>query len=256
MQNLKARLILVSAISFCIAHPAHAQDSAFGNLAADFAMADMMEANLKAQMGVDSEEEVQPSKTQKQQKTQRVAPAPANTGPLIYRPSLMLRESNVDRLITNYSRTEPDAAGVVRELTADLDLIAVIGDSIKPSGARFDNVADAYAVWWITAWNAAAGRNPELPSAQTVQAVSKQAGAALLAIPGYSKLKDAEKQNMAEALLFQMFMISSIAPLAEKYPSKHPRFRKNLIAEGLAMGLDFKRLELTSTGFVSTQIDK
>lgn len=79
-----------------------------------------------------------------------------------------------------------------------MDVVGEVGKAMRGYGLSPDNVADAYAVWWISAWSAANGVETTDDPA-IYQAVKMQARAAFAATPDFAKLPDADRQQFAEA---------------------------------------------------------
>ncbi len=179
----------------------------------------------------------------------RPAPDPAV---LRYTPSKARRIANLARFVSKVRATDPAGAADLERLFADGDIVEKIGSTLAPHGLRVDNLADAYAVYWINAWQAGHGINAESPRS-TNAAVRVQAAQALGATVDVMRATDATKQELAESLLLQAALIDVAVTQAGG-----DRARLRAIADATAqgarkMGFDPQAVELTEAGFVSSQ---
>lgn len=166
-----------------------------------------------------------------------------------YTPSAERRRDNLARFVAKTRAKDPVGAARLQALAASSDIIGAMGKQLAPFGLRTDDVADAYAAWWISAWLASRGRT-DLPTRDQIAAVKAQAAQALGSTPAFAGASDATKQEIAEAHLIQ-------AALIESYMEKGRGDQKRLrgIAEAVRQGarrsgLDLDSMELTSNGFV------
>jgi len=92
------------------------------------------------------------------------------------KPSLDRRRANFARFIAKAHAQDPQgAASLEKELGAS-DLIARAEPELAQYGLRIDNVADAYAIWWLNAWLAVRQRT-DTPPARQITAVRQGARA-------------------------------------------------------------------------------
>ena len=180
---------------------------------------------------------------------QPAAPTAANPAALRYAPSTARRRSNLNGMIANMRRADPAGAAELQRIFATEDFIELAGRGLAPYGLRTDNVADAYAAWWVNAWLAWAGDASDTRPAQA-RAVSDQAGRALLATPAFVNATDAEKQALAESLIVQAALIGGATERLKTDPSQKAQLRAAMTQAGRSMGLDFSAMRLTPTGFV------
>ncbi len=121
--------------------------------------------------------------------------------------------------------------------------------AIAAQGLDANNVADVYAVWWISAYDAANGHTGTRPRA-IYQAVRDQAAHAVLATPQLAGADDALKQEMAEALLAHTIAIDVTVEHAKNDPQQL-RAIGNAVRQGAqAMGINLADMTLTDQGFV------
>jgi hypothetical protein len=168
---------------------------------------------------------------------------------LTFRPSEALRRSNLKQFAEKTREVDPTGADQMEQMFASTDIIGAIGKAMVPYGLQTNNVADAYAVYWTNAWLGARGRNEDLSKAQMI-AVRNQSASALLVIPSFVSATDAQKQEMAEAMLIQAAMISAYVDNAKTDPSFMTKVKSAIVQGAKSMGLDLYKMTLTDKGFV------
>ncbi|WP_448665072.1 DUF6683 family protein [Sphingomonas sp. CJ20] len=179
-------------------------------------------------------------------------PSPAPAALLRYTPSKARRDANLAGFLSQTRARDPAGARGLQELFAQGDVIARMTPLIGGYGLRIDNVADAYALWWISVWAAAHGRTDTFDKA-TYQAVRAQAAAALSATPEIKAADDAAKQQLAEALLIQSALLDGATEQAKGDPARLARVAKAAAQGGRGMGLDLMGMTLTPSGFVAAR---
>ena len=168
---------------------------------------------------------------------------------LRYTPSKARRAANLARFVSKTRAADPAGAADLERMFAGGDVIEKIGGALAPYGMRVDNLADAYTVYWVNAWQATRGTNAETSRA-TNAAVRAQAVHALGATPEVVRASDATKQELAESLLIQAALIDAAVTQARGNPERL-RAIGNAVAKGArTMGLDLQAVELTEAGFV------
>lgn len=167
---------------------------------------------------------------------------------LAFKPLLAQRKKNLANFVAKSRAQSPEGGDQLEAMFASTDIIAELGKALVPYGLRTDNMADAYTVYWISAWLAANGRIEDNSRAQ-VQAIKRQAASALLAVPAISKASSAEKQEFAEAMLVQAAMIDSSMQQAKGNPTQLTAIAKAVRQGAKASGLDLDAMELTEDGF-------
>lgn len=159
------------------------------------------------------------------------------------------RKQNLAKFVEKSRQSDPSGADQMAQLFASTDIIGAIGQGIAPFGLRVDNVADAYAVYWTNAWLGSRGRNETLTK-QQISAVRNQAANALLATNEFTSATDAEKQEMAEAMLVQAALIEASVDNAKSDPALMTKVKAAIAQGANAMGLDLYTMTLTPNGFV------
>lgn len=133
---------------------------------------------------------------------------------------------------------------------ASTDILGQMGEALAPYGLRTDNVADAYAVYWISAWEASRGIVGSTETRVRVQAVKAQAAQAITQAPVFATATDAQKQEFADGLLVQAALISAHAEAAASDPAQMRAVSAAVRTGAKRFGLDLDTMELTPTGFV------
>jgi len=177
-------------------------------------------------------------------------PAAVAVSSLRFTPSAERRRANLASFVEQTRKQDPAGALQLRSLFASTDIIAEIHKAMAPKGLRTDNLADAYAVWWLQCWSAVHADFSD-PDRATVQAVKAQATRALLAGGKAAAASDALKQQFAETLLVQALMLEASLRQARGDPAQLKALASAANEGAKAMGLDMTSMKLTSAGFVA-----
>jgi hypothetical protein len=165
-----------------------------------------------------------------------------------YAASAERRRTNFTAIINQYRRTAPGAAAQLDTLIASQDVGALLQKGFDPLGLRTDNVADVYAVWWVSHWLATRGKQ-DTPTRAQMAAVKRQAERALGATASFSALGDAKRQEMADSLLFQTMLVDTLMDAGKANPQALNAAAMMARTNAGSAGLDLARIELTPTGF-------
>ena len=168
---------------------------------------------------------------------------------LRYTPSQARRAANLAEFVSKTGTVNPAGARDLQRLFASGDIIERIGQSIAPSGLRVDDLADAYTVWWIAAWEATRGGGETSSRLQTA-AVRAQAAQALSAAPTILRASEADKQQLAESLLINAMMLETAVAQAKGDPGRLATVAGAASQGARRMGLDLSAMALTESGFV------
>lgn len=174
-----------------------------------------------------------------------------NPALLRFTPNLATRQRNLAGFVSKTRAQSPENAAQMEQLFASTDVFAAFAQGLAPQGLRIDNVADCYAAYWITAWEAAHGITGSTTSRAQAQAVKAQVSRALLSTPDFTKSRPAQKQELAEALLIQTALISAAAEAAANDPAQTDAVGTAVRQGAKAMGLDLDAMTLGEAGFVS-----
>lgn len=175
--------------------------------------------------------------------------APATpTGRMTYTPSPTRRRENMTAFAAQLRSADPDAAAEFERMAGSQDLIAAMTPGLAKAGLSPNNVADAYAAWWVISWNTSRSINADPPPA-TMRAVSGQVAAVLTNNPDFARASDAERQTMAEGLLLQGALIESTRDQIRD-PAQIEQLKHNVRTGARKAGIDLDAVRLTPEGFV------
>lgn len=229
---------LTIASAFALASPAAAQDGVdWGGLMSGIAH------------GTAMDEAAQESVSVNRRGGTRVAPAPVPAVRLTYKPSIERRRANFAQFVAKTRKKDPEGAALLEKELASSDVIGKMGRELAGYGMRVDNVADAYAAWWLNAWLASRQRT-DTPPARQIAAVRAQAARAMASLPEMARASDAVKQEMAEANLVQAALIGAYLEHAKNDPALLRRIAAAVRQGARASGLNLSGMELTDDGFV------
>jgi hypothetical protein len=179
----------------------------------------------------------------------RPTPAQQNTS-TAFTPSLTRRRANLANFVAKTRRSDPGGATKMEQFFASTDPIEAMSVAVAPYGLRVDNVADAYAIYWVQAWQAAHGDTSD-PTRPLFQAIKQQSAAALGATPSFAASTDTSKQAFAEALMVQALLISAMVDSSKDDPAMMRQIGTAVRAGAKASGLDLDAMTLTPAGFVA-----
>jgi hypothetical protein len=168
----------------------------------------------------------------------------------VFRPSSARRQINLANFVAKSRRVDPIGAAKMQALFASTNIIGMIDQKMQQTyGMRANNVADAYAVWWVSAWMGSKGRSDDATPGQMAM-VKRQASNALASTPEFASATDAGKQELAEALLVQAALIGDTIDTYASDPAMLAKTRAAIAKGASGMGLDLSKMTLTDQGFV------
>lgn len=182
-------------------------------------------------------------------------PIRADVASLRYTPSRPRRSANLAAFVQRTRAVDPQGAADLQKVFAEGDFIERIDALVAPHGLRIDNVADAYALWWLTAWHAARGNN-DTPPPEVLSAVQAQAARAVLATGEIASASDAKKQELAEALWVQSMLIDIAVEQSKQDPARLRAIGAAVRQGAKGMGLNLDAIDLTSRGFVPAGVSR
>jgi hypothetical protein len=172
---------------------------------------------------------------------------------LTYVSSAARTRMNLSNFVAKNRMSDPEGAAKMEEMFASVDIIAEIGKNIAPYGLKTNNVADAYAVYWINAWEASRGIVGSTETRERAQAVRTQASNAMAAVPALATATDAQKQEYAEAMFIQAAMIAAHVEVAAGDDAQLAAVAAAVAQGAKAMGLGLDTMDLTPNGFVRAE---
>jgi hypothetical protein len=171
-----------------------------------------------------------------------------DTAKLAYHPSTLVHQRTLTQIIENTRAQDPAGAQKLEQLLSSKNIIAKINQDMPRIGLQPNNVADAYALYWASAWQGTHGRNDDLPKSQMI-AVRNQAAEALLKVPQFRSATDAQKQEMTEIMLIQSALILLSIEGAKSDPVLLAQTQKAIAKGAEGFGLDLDSMTLTPQGF-------
>ena len=229
--------------------PAAAQDMGWSTIIPSVTGTDTLGLTLREQMQGQRATDRRVSPRNNLVAPNTAAPTAANLQALRFKPSKQRRAANLSAFVAKTRAMDRGTAEDLQRLFASGDFIDKIGGAIAPLGLRVDNVADAYAIWWISAWNATRGNN-DSPSRAMSEAVRAQTARALSATPEILGADDAAKQELAEALLIQMTLLDTAVEQNKNNPAQLRALGSAASQGAEQMGIDLSAMQLTENGFV------
>lgn len=176
--------------------------------------------------------------------------SPEAIGAYAFTPSPERRQENFAGFVAEVRKNNPADADSLQN-TLSQDVIGMMGQVLAPFGFDMNNLADAYAFWWLSSWDTAQGVvRDSLPSAQ-VAAVKAQVAAALAGVPQLQQASEADKQQMAEIYWVQSLILNSATEAATSDPAVMRQLAASARRGAAEAGLDLDAMELTEAGFVS-----
>jgi hypothetical protein len=164
-----------------------------------------------------------------------------------YRPSMAVRARNMKQFVDNLRRVDPSSASDLERTLSRRDIVAEVADVMRPGGLDPNNVADAVALYLVTAYYGVRGSTDSQPA--EFKAVSAQVARAITANPLFAGASDALKQEIAESALINAVLADQAVQAAHKQPSAMPAI-KAAIGKGArsAFGFDVAKLRLGPDG--------
>jgi hypothetical protein len=166
-----------------------------------------------------------------------------------YNASPTRTRANLQAFVQKTRSVDPAGASQLEQLFASVDVIEEIGSIMANYGLSKNNAADAFAVYWISAWQAANGDASDR-SPKTYRAVSAQVAQGFSQSPDFARAGDAQKQQMAEAMLVQAALIDSSKEQMSSDPVQMKALGKAVNQGATKSGLDLDKMTLTENGFV------
>lgn len=181
----------------------------------------------------------------------RSAPSGAvrvNPAALTYRPSAEVRKANFARFVEKSRAQDPEGAAKLERFFRSTDVMGLANQWMKPYGMVSSNVADATAVYLTTAWLATKGSSED-PDPATMRAVRSQVASAISSTSEFANATDAQKQELAEAMIVQAILVSQYAEAAKGNPELM-RTVQDAVATGArtSFGFDLRSLNLSAKG--------
>lgn len=165
-----------------------------------------------------------------------------------YVPSKARRTANLVGFVAKSRAADPKGADDLAQLVASRDIIEEMRAPLAKYGLRIDNLADAYTVWWIGAWQATRGSTDD-PSQAATAAVKQQVMRTMASVPEFANANDSLKQSMSEALFMQALLLGVGLEQAKGNAAQTKAIGRAAAEGARGMGLDLASMMLTDEGF-------
>jgi hypothetical protein len=147
------------------------------------------------------------------------------------------------------SRLDPANAQQAEQLFASNDVIGMVQGVMNQYGLQKNNVAHAYALYWVVYWGLANNVH-EAPSERALQAVAAQAERGFAANAEFAQLDNAAKQAAAEELMALTAIFDATSEQAKSDPALAAQIAKASLEGSHKSGLELDRMILTDNGFM------
>ncbi|SNB69642.1 hypothetical protein SAMN07250955_10727 [Arboricoccus pini] len=168
------------------------------------------------------------------------------------------RQPDVSAAVFNrvvHGATDDQArADAIADALRQLDPVRATKDLLARYGLSGDNLADVMAAYWVNSWEVVSegASTDAVPSGRAMLAVEGSLKQALLENAALPKLSDAQKQAMADSMIYQSVLASAAAESMGKTPdpARRAAFIDQVNAPFAAAGVDLRQLSLTEEGFI------
>jgi hypothetical protein len=171
------------------------------------------------------------------------------TAALAYTPSKSRTHANLQALSKRLAASDPATAQQAEQLFANNDVIGAVQDVMDQFGLERNNVAHAYAVYWVVYWGLA-NKVSDAPSTAAMQAVAAQAERGFAANAEFAAMDNAQKQATAEELMALTAIMDATSEQAKSDPALADQIARASLEGSRKSGLDLDKMTLTENGFV------
>jgi hypothetical protein len=174
-----------------------------------------------------------------------------NPSSFTYKISMQRRKANYQSFIDKTMARSPVAGAELKDAFSKGDIIEMARANLERIyGLRTDNVADAYTLWMASTWSVVSGREADVTRTE-IQAIRQQVLQSFMSTDGMATATDEVKQNMAEALWVNGFIIGLAGQQVKNNPDARNKLQQAVAANAKRdMGVDLSAITLTDQGFV------
>jgi hypothetical protein len=156
---------------------------------------------------------------------------------------------NLQALSQRLAAFDPANGTQAEQLFASNDVIGMVQGVMNQYGLQKNNVAHAYALYWVVYWGLANNVH-EAPSERALQAVAAQAERGFAANAEFAQLDNAAKQAAAEELMALTAIFDATSEQAKSDPALAAQVAKASLEGSRKSGLELDKMTLTDDGFV------
>lgn len=152
-------------------------------------------------------------------------------------------------ILARWKRNNPNQGQALDEAFSRYDFLSEFRKIGGPYGIDAHNLADITTAYWVVSW--ALIHKTDIVDTRFVKAAQRQLRAALPSVKGLSKLSSAQKQEMAETMMYQTVLLqANRVRLSQHYDQPFwqataGRARNDL----LQAGVDLEKVQLGAGGF-------
>jgi hypothetical protein len=158
-------------------------------------------------------------------------------------------KQNLTAVVNHMRKTDSVNAAQMEQLFASNDIIGAVGSVMDRYGLERNNVAHAYALYWVVYWGLA-NKVYEAPSSKAMKAVAAQAEIGFSGSANFASMNDAQKQATAEELMALVAILDGTSEQAKLDPALAEKAAKASLEGSRKSGLDLDAMTLTEDGFV------
>lgn len=179
---------------------------------------------------------------------ERAEPTVADATALSFRRSPAVTRQSEERFLGQIRRVSPKGVDEMKQMLAQ-DVVGLIATAAKPYGLTTDNVADAMAIYAMEAWEVIDGK-PLPPSRARASAVRAQMARTIAATPGFADASDADKQLIADEMLYFAAMVNGGMQGARAAGPEMVKQWQAAARQGAqrTLGMDLSAMTLTDDG--------
>jgi hypothetical protein len=181
-------------------------------------------------------------------------PAKNANNSLTFTPDLQVRKQTLNKLLADFERVQPGADVQLRPFlfgNGDGDIIQKLQpELLSKYGLSVNNLADAYALYWVSAWQTSNGVFDKEPSLKQMKAVQAQVSRALFSLPVFANASASQKQAYSEVLLVQALVAASFGDQVKAGTMKLSNVKDGIRKGAKALGVDLDGFVLIETGFI------
>ena len=173
----------------------------------------------------------------------------ANPVELSFATSPALRKRNFAGFISGIRANNPGSADQLQQLLDGAGFSGKLDARMKAKGLATNNIADAFANYWMSVWLGSRGQASPVSAAQ---AQKTQAFAQLMLQdnPALADMDDAAKQAVADNLLIQAGLMDILIAQTQGNSEQLTQLAQMARRGASEWGLDLDAMELTADGFV------
>lgn len=173
---------------------------------------------------------------------------PVDSVLVTYRFNKERTKANLTALAQRMRATDPVNGAQMERLFASTDVIGPVRRVMGQFGLEQNNVAHAYALYWVIYWGLANNVH-DTPSAVAMQAVARQAGLGFANNADFAAMNDVGKQQAAEELMALAAIMDATSEHVKSDPALAAKAAKAALQGSKASGLELDKMILTEQGF-------